>query len=1806
MRNIFLILFLLVAGIFTSKSSAQAVILRADTLEVPCSSTSAILVPLRLDNFTNVSGLQFTLQWNTAQLQYDYVTMLHPQFFGAGFDTSAATLALGKLTFAWTDLSGLSLPSNTVLFKVAFTRIGGPQSPVSFVNDPTAVAVFDNTFNELLHLTKNGAVKPIDTIGPTITCPASVITGWSGPIPIPNIAPVVADNCGTPATGWTSVGATIANFPNDPDASGALFNVGVSTVTYKTTDVGGNTATCSFEVNVEFSISSSDLTLIANPNNAASCGGTVTIDVLAFNYDSLAGLQFSMEWLPTNLQFVSISNYNAALNYAASNFDTNLSGAGLLAFVWASTNPTGASVPNGTTLFTLTYNVLGAATVAFGDNPTAALAFTGTIFPPEEIPLVTLDATIAVTDTLPPSITCPADVTVQAPGTAAVQGIAPVSVTDNCASPLVGWAVTGVTNGNFPNDPDASNGLFNIGTSTVTYTATDAGTNTATCSFNVTVEFANTSTDLTIVANSANATCGGTFGVNVTALNFETVAGVQFTINWDPTLYQYTSVSNFNLPLSINGSNFGVANVGAGSITFAWTSGDLNGSSVNNGGLLFSLNFNLLNSTASGITFGDDPTLRIAFDGGTFDEIPMMTVNGQVGITDNVPPTITCPNNVSVNAPQGLLFATVNGLQPTTLTDNCGGTPGLTYTQTGSTTNSGTGNANGDYNAGTTSVTYTATDGTGNSSTCSFQVVVDAETPVVLQLDTVDLGCQGAPSQVTVNLTVDNFTDIIGLQFEMNWDPAVLGLVLPVVIQSITAGPPPLFVNQPGGSLVFFGGHPAWPNLPNGSTILTLTFNVLNVNALGTTVLPFVGLFDAINSSFQSVPVQTINGGFVFTLDNVPPVVTCPPNVTVNAPTNTCQTLYSPLPPAAVDACGTIGSILFAPTTPYPVGQTTGTYTVSDNSGNSSTCTITVTVLEVDAPQITGCPAGPILADADSICQGMASWVPPTFQDACDQSLIINNNFDPTDKFPLGSTTVIYEATDASGNETTCLFEVLVSDVTAPNITCPQDTVITPIDGCSAILNFAPVVSDNCDQNPNVICNPPSGSSFSGISSVTCVALDSENNTSQCIFSVIVLDTIPPSFPNGCPPNISVNSASGNCGANPAWTAPTASDNCDQSLTIISVPASGGFLPAQVAPHIITFKATDDLGNMATCTFTVTVSDATAPVLMNCPALPILVVLPMDSCTVILNWTPPTVSDNCGAGFVTLSVNIQPGSVFTTGDTTVVYTATDASGNISICFFNVTVRDVVPPTFLDCPTLPIVFPNGDPCGNIVSFNLPTGMDNCTPEDELVYTSSYWPDSTIFYVGTTTFPFRVTDASVLHDECFMTVIVEGPVPGFINIPDTIPVTNDCQAAVTWPQLIPVGFCPPITIDSSHASGSIFPFGATTVTYEATDSLFNSVTASFVVMVSEDIPPVIDCPVSPIVVSITGEIVSDPSDFLLDASPIAGCDSVVLTFNLPPATDNCVIPTVFLLPGSPSGSGFTRGYNELLFGAVDSSGNLSSPCAVFIQIAALPDLLPVAVNNPACAGDTVVITAANIPGATYTWIGPVTSATNVVTINGLSVQNDGQYIVSAMVNGCLSPADTVVVYLPVLPMAENDLTYTINPGETQNFFSVLTNDILSPAFDFEICDTTLLPGLNMNFSDGTFAYTAGDEPGMVSFIYKVCSKTCPLDDQAAVTITINDTKCVFIPNIITPNGDDTNDWFSIPCLDTGLFRESSLVVYSQWGDKVYEASPYSNDPSEAWQGTLDGEPGKDIPDGVYFYIFKPGPNIPPLKGFVEVFR
>jgi gliding motility-associated-like protein/uncharacterized repeat protein (TIGR01451 family) len=84
-------------------------------------------------------------------------------------------------------------------------------------------------------------------------------------------------------------------------------------------------------------------------------------------------------------------------------------------------------------------------------------------------------------------------------------------------------------------------------------------------------------------------------------------------------------------------------------------------------------------------------------------------------------------------------------------------------------------------------------------------------------------------------------------------------------------------------------------------------------------------------------------------------------------------------------------------------------------------------------------------------------------------------------------------------------------------------------------------------------------------------------------------------------------------------------------------------------------------------------------------------------------------------------------------------------------------------------------------------------------------------------------------------------------------------------------------------------------------------------------------------------------------------------------------------------------------------------------------------------------------------------------------------------------------------------------------------------------------------------------------------------------------------IFIPNVITPNGDGKNDAFVIVGIER--YPGSVLLIYNRWGNQVFQSKNYQNE----WRGT-------GLNDGTYYYILKLNTpdGIRPYKGWIELLR
>lgn len=145
------------------------------------------------------------------------------------------------------------------------------------------------------------------------------------------------------------------------------------------------------------------------------------------------------------------------------------------------------------------------------------------------------------------------------------------------------------------------------------------------------------------------------------------------------------------------------------------------------------------------------------------------------------------------------------------------------------------------------------------------------------------------------------------------------------------------------------------------------------------------------------------------------------------------------------------------------VGTTSVTVTCTDASGNSTTCTFNVLRVDNTAPVMSGCPSN-IISNSPVVF-----WTAPTASDNC-SSITMTSNHNPGDTFPLGTTTVNYVATDATGNSALCTFTVTyVSSSGAPvNDNCIDainlSSTFSKYTFMSSALNCVSIVGTNLNS----------------------------------------------------------------------------------------------------------------------------------------------------------------------------------------------------------------------------------------------------------------------------------------------------------------------------------------------------------------------------------------------------------------------------------------------------------------------------------------------------------------------------------------------------------------------------------------------------------------------------------------------------------------------------------------------------------------------------------------------------------------------
>jgi hypothetical protein len=321
-----------------------------------------------------------------------------------------------------------------------------------------------------------------------------------------------------------------------------------------------------------------------------------------------------------------------------------------------------------------------------------------------------------------------------------------------------------------------------------------------------------------------------------------------------------------------------------------------------------------------------------------------------------------------------------------------------------------------------------------------------------------------------------------------------------------------------------------------------------------------------------------------------------------------------------------------------------------------------------DDPYWGNVPGPQVIAEAQSAIGAPVMWYFPTAHSQIDgnKDLPVWCTHFGGQWYPIGTTTVVCYATDSAHQTTGASFEVIVRDTSAPALTIPSDVTLEATGAAGAAVTYAATAYDLVDGGRAISCAPSSGSVFAiGTTTTSCTSTDSRGNKGTRTFKVTVRDTTRPIF--GAAPANSTLEATGSAGAVATFTPPTATDIVDGTITSTCAPASGSTFA--LGQTTVSCTATDAHANSATTTFTVTVSDTTAPSLAV-PGNKTVKAKSAKGARVTYTAKATDVVD----GAVKPRCTPASGKLFKVGTTTVTCRATDAAGNRATKTFRVRVK----------------------------------------------------------------------------------------------------------------------------------------------------------------------------------------------------------------------------------------------------------------------------------------------------------------------------------------------------------------------------------------------------------------------------------------------------------------------------------------------------------------------------------------------------
>ena len=563
----------------------------------------------------------------------------------------------------------------------------------------------------------------------------------------------------------------------------------------------------------------------------------------------------------------------------------------------------------------------------------------------------------------------------------------------------------------------------------------------------------------------------------------------------------------------------------------------------------------------------------------------------------------------------------------------------------------------------------------------------------------------------------------------------------------------------------------------------------------------------------QSEAIQTIT-----VEDTTAPELSIPADFTVE-----CSDDIAYDEASATDNCGEADIVEVTETI---AGDCTGNYTITraftatDECGNSTTATQTITVQDTTSPEFTFIPADYTVECSDDMPMedAMAS-------DNCGTTdLSVAAETTPGDCAGHYIITRTFTAVDDCGNSSQAVQTITVVDTTAPEISGVSEVLIA-CEAYDVAEGFASA-TDNCgdvsltweDAQASGGCVLPIGQ-FVRVYTAT----DDCGNSSTFEQILTLTDDVAPVF-DFVPADYTIE-----CDQPVVYEAATAVDNCSGAEVTVEEEILPGDCPQNYTIQR-TFTATDNCDNASEAVQLITVQDTTAPELS----------IPADytvECSDDIVYDEVSATDNCG--LVNLDEVMETMAGDCTGNYTITraFTATDECGNSTTLTQTITVQDTTAPEFTSVPADYTV-----ECSDEMPMEDAMAMDNCGTTAITVVAETTAGNCTGNYTITRT--FTAVDDCGNSSQAVQTITVQDTTAPTIE--GDIEVVMSCETYdASVAHATASDNCGGVTltwVDSEASGGCVLPIGQYVRLYTATDDCGNASTFEQVLTLTDDVAPV----------------------------------------------------------------------------------------------------------------------------------------------------------------------------------------------------------------------------------------------------------------------------------------------------------------------------------------------------------------------------